>query len=356
MRSDCLTLASTGLVVAGLLVGCHDAPGRAVGESSTGTATTGEFSGSSAAPTSDPAPTGSSSGTSTGEIVGPTTGTTTDALTTDVTTGSLTTDTGSSDEGTTAAPVPAFDELPWLTGDDIGYGIAYKDSQDPDAHNVFIGYAGYPFPLDAAQSWATALYHARLRELGVRHVYAVQGPSKVMYSDYEIGNTSIAAALTTRAAGAAFVLVAGHSSGSYVAHELLGQLAGDYDPGDVTKDRVVYFNLDGGTAGLSTSIVDRLRRAYFVGVHDSETGTDSPNLDAMKYLGEQWPARGSYLEVDGAGAGCNAGAPWCLHMRVINSSPHDPSDSSVTDYYDFVGRPVVTSYIDVKADEAGLHP
>ena len=350
MRRDCCTRSvSAGLALVGLLVACHDEPGHEVGES-TGAGTTGSES-SGGTPGTGEAPTGSDTTGTTGGVAS-----TGDASTTDVTTGPGTSETGSSDDGTTTTPESAFDDLPWLTGDQIGYGVSYKDSQDPAARNVFIGYAGHPYPLDAAQSWATALYHARLRELGVRHVYAVQGPSKVTYSDLEIGNTKIAAALQTQAQGAAFVLIAAHASGSYVAHELLGQLEGNHDPGEVTKDRVVYFNLDGRTTGLGTAMVERLRRAYFVGVRDSGTGTDSPNLEAMKYLGDQWPAKGSYLEVEGAGSGCDPGAQWCLHMRVINSLPHSPSSSDVTDYYDFVDRPVVTSYIDDKAGEAGLQP
>ena len=67
-----------------------------------------------------------------------------------------------------------------------------------------------------------------------------------------------------------------------------------------------------------------------------------------------WQSSGGYLEIDASTSGCNAGAPWCLHMAVINALPHDPNDSSVVDYYDFVDRPVVTAYIDAKIDDAGL--
>ena len=269
---------------------------------------------------------------------------------------SSTGDAASTGDGTTGAPVPDFDELPWQTGDEIGYGIAYKDSQDPSAHSIFIGYAGYPFPLDAAQSWVTELYHARLAELGVRHVYAVQGPATVGYVDLEIGNSHIAQALGTQLGDTGFVLVAGHSSGSYVAHELLGQLRDGLDGTGVTDERVVYFNLDGGVAGLDDALVERLHRAYFVSVLDSNTGTAAPNRDAMQYAAGLWPRAGGYLEIDGSASGCNAGAAWCLHMVVINQLPHDPADSSVVDYYDFVDRPVVTEYIDRIAEEAGLVP
>jgi hypothetical protein len=261
-----------------------------------------------------------------------------------------------SGDSSTGAPVPDFDELPWQTGDEIGYGIAYKDSQDPSAHSIFVGYAGYPFPLDAAQSWVTELYHARLAELGVRHVYAVQGPATVGYVDLEIGNSQIAEALGTQLGDTGFVLVAGHSSGTYVAHELLGQLRDGLDGTGVTEDRVVYFNLDGGVAGLEDALVARLHRAYFVSVLDSNTGTVAPNRDAMQYAAGQWPDKGGYLDLEGNASGCNAGAQWCLHMVVINQLPHDPTDSSVVDYYDFVDRPVVTEYIDRVAADAGLTP
>jgi hypothetical protein len=264
-----------------------------------------------------------------------------------------TTDAASSSE-TTGAPVPDFDAIDWQTGDDIGYGVAFKDSQDPAAKHAFIGYAGYPFPLDASQSWVTALYHARLQELGVRYVWAVQGPATVSYADLEVGNTSIAAKLTELLGDDGVVIVAGHSSGSYVAHELLGQLAYGYDEGGVTNEKVVYFNLDGGVAGVDATIVSRLRRAFYVSVYDNATGTAAPNRDAMIYAAGQYPNDAAYLDLEGAGSGCNAGAPWCLHMVVINQLPHDPWDSSVVDYYDFDGRPVVTSYIDLVADDVGL--
>ncbi|HET6585903.1 MAG TPA: hypothetical protein VFG69_20745 [Nannocystaceae bacterium] len=262
---------------------------------------------------------------------------------------------GSSD-GSTGADLPDFDEIPWSTGDEIGYGIAYKDMLDPDAHSVFIGYAGYPFPLDASQSWVRELWYARLRELGVRHVYAVQGPADVPYSQLEIGNSHIATALTTQLGDGGFVLVAAHSSGTYVAHELLGQLVDGFDPQGVTAGNVVYFNLDGGLAGFDDAIGNHTRRSYFVSAFDGSTGSGAANRDAMQYAGDMWSAYGGYVELDASASGCNAGAQWCLHMVVINQLPHDPWDSSVDDYYDFVDRPVVTEYIDVKAADAGLGP
>jgi hypothetical protein len=263
---------------------------------------------------------------------------------------------GSSEDSSGDEPLLDFDAVPWRTGDEIGYGIAYKDLGDPEAHHAFIGYAGYPFPLDAAQSWVSELYHARLRELGVRHVYAVQGPADVPYSQLEIGNSSIASALPDQLGPEGFVLVAAHSSGTYVSHELFHQLVDGFDPEGATFDRVVYFNLDGGLAGIDGAVLGHLRRAYFVSAYDGSTGTGAANLDAMVYAGDMWSREGGYVEVDASTSGCAAGAPWCLHMAVINSLPHDPWDSDVVDYFDFENRPVVTAYIDAKAEDAGLVP
>jgi hypothetical protein len=176
----------------------------------------------------------------------------------------------------------------------------------------------------------------------------------VPYSQLEIGNSSIAEALATQLGEDGFVLVAAHSSGTYVAHELFGQLVGGFDPAGITTDKVVYFNLDGGLAGIDDTILAHLRRAYFVSAFDGSTSTAAANLDAMQYAGEMWLSSGGYVEVDASTSGCSAGAPWCLHMAVINQRPHDPYDSDVVDYYDFVDRPVVTSYIDAKIEDAGL--
>lgn len=332
----CAITLLTGLLASGPL-GCgasaaQDPTTTTTGEASSGAASTADTSSASTGDGSTALDTGGSGTSSTSDTSGD----------------------GSSSEGSTGEPALEFDDVPWQTGDDIGYGVAYKDLGPGNGEHAFIGYAGYPFPLDASQSWVRELWLGRLRELGVRHVWSVQGPATVGYVDLEVGNSSIAERLTTSLADDAKVIVAGHSSGSYVAHELLRQLEGGLDPAGVTADKVIYFNLDGGTAGIDDAVVQRLHRAYFVGIRDSGTGTASPNLDAMQYLDALWSSHGGYLEVDGAGSGCNAGAPSCLHMVVINTLPHDPSASSVIDYYDFDGRPVATAWLDMVAGDVDL--
>jgi hypothetical protein len=203
-----------------------------------------------------------------------------------------------------AMPEPDIDAIPWEAGPTVGYGVSRKDTQNPLGSNAVIAYAGYQIDLPAAQAWVTALYRASLRARGVRYVWAVQGPNDPQYLNQEIGNSKIAATLVPLVSvSTKFVLVVGHSSGSFVAHELLGQLSGGLDPQDVTANRVVYFDLDGGQSGLTAPAVARLKRGYFVASHDGVTGTYSPNVSTMKSLGATYAGAGGYWENDASAPG-----------------------------------------------------
>jgi len=255
-------------------------------------------------------------------------------------------------------PIPDAGAIPWQTSAQIGHGVAFKDTQNPIGDSVYIGYAGHQVALGSAEAWVDALYGASLAARGVRYLWAVQGPDDHAYARHEIGNSKIVATmLPLVGAQTRFILVAGFSSGSFVAHELLGQLAGGLDPKGVTAGRVVYFDLDGGGSGLTTQSIDRLRKAYFVGSHDGTTNTDSPRLGTMESLGATYASAGGYWQNDASGSGCAAGAQWCVHVTLITTKPHDPTTGDpLLDYSDFSGRPVCHSWIDAKATEAGLVP
>jgi len=248
---------------------------------------------------------------------------------------------------------PDIDSIAWSTGTDVGYGVAYKDTENPLGDSAFIGYGGYGVDLIPAQLWVTALYRAELQARGVRYVWAVQGPSDPDYSADEIGNSKIAAALVALVSpNTHFVLIAAHSSGAFVGQELLEQLAGGADPNNATENLVVYFALDGG-GGISESAIDRTRNAYFVSSHDGTT--QSANYAAMQSLAQEFASKGGFYDNDATNSGCDVGAVWCVHMTMINTRPHDPTTDDVNDdYSDFAGRPVCTSFIDAKASEAGL--
>src|SRR5262249_43306618 len=117
------------------------------------------------------------------------------------------------------------DRIPWQSGTDLGDGIAFKDTANPRGRSIFIAFAGYNVSLESSCTWATALYRASLESRGVRYIWAVQGPATPYYTQKEIGTAHLADALVARVHGdTQFVLVAAHSSGSYVAHELLARL------------------------------------------------------------------------------------------------------------------------------------
>jgi hypothetical protein len=256
-------------------------------------------------------------------------------------------------EAEAAAPIPDVDQIPWSTGASVGYGVASKDTENPLGDSMLLAYAGYNVDLAQAEAWATALYKATAMARGVRYIWAIQGPSDPLYSQLEIGNSKIAEALVPLVgSGTHFILVAAHSSGSYVAHELLEQLATGADPSNVTDGKLVYFDLDGG-GGLTQAAIDRLRNLYFVSSHDGTTL--SPNYSGMSSLGSTYASKGGFYDNDADAAGCDPGATWCVHMTLINTKPHDPTAANTAlDYTDFASRPVCTSYIDTKATESGL--
>lgn len=172
-------------------------------------------------------------------------------------------------------------------GVDLGGGRrTYKHVGDGDA--VWIGYGGYSVQTDWSCAWSEELHRTRLRALGVGHLYAVKGPNDPGYRNREVANTALGAHLTAGPGpDAPFVLVAAHSSGTYVAHELFGQLKDRGAATSALRKKIVYAN------------------------------------------------------------GCHSGAKWCLHDLVITTRPHDPATFDLRqDYTDFANRPVQTAWID----------
>jgi hypothetical protein len=227
----------------------------------------------------------------------------------------------------------------------IGNGVAYKSTGGGDG--VFIGYAGYSVTLESSTAWVDALDDARLRELGVGHLYAVRGPTDAGYGRKDIANTKLAAHLVGGAGPVApFVLVGAHSSGSYVAHELFGQVfEGSHDPDGVLEGKIVYADLDGSDRGLDARVLASLRRIAFVWAEDTTLAQGrSANGAFMKVLGDDHGGTGLRLVVDHSG--CRSGAKWCLHDLLITTRPHDPSSYDlVRDYTDFDGRPVQDAWV-----------
>ena len=248
---------------------------------------------------------------------------------------------GSPSESTTDT-APSADTASWTS---VGFGVAYQRLGDGDA--VLIAYGGYSAQLSYSEGWARELWRAKLQAMGVGHVYAVQGPRDASYAGDEIANTKLRAHLANGVgAGAPFMLVVAHSSGAFVAHELLRQLHGAGD--DATLGKTVYANLDAGGSGFDATIASKLRRVAFVSARDASlsAGT-SANASAARSLGDAYSAYGKWQEVVVHDSGCHSGARWCLHDVLVTHRPHRPDFYDLKDdYTDFAGRQVTTEYID----------
>ncbi len=253
------------------------------------------------------------------------------------------------DAGTTDAPPPDFASLPWQT---IGTGITFKDSHNPGGESVFIGYAGYGVTEAEAQAWMTALYTADLEQRGVRYVYAVRGPDDVEYANKEIQNTHLVAHLLPEVSTTTgFIAIAGHSSGGWVACELLQQLYDQgLDPTGATSGKTVYYDLDGVESCLDTTIVHHLRALYFVSAHTS-VGAGGYSLNATFMMMGAMMFGGKFLLYDASNSGCEPSADLCLHVTLVNTRPHDPSTGTPSDYGDFATRPVNRWYLATTATE-----
>lgn len=239
------------------------------------------------------------------------------------------------DQGAIGTVPPERDDavgrIPWQP---VGVGVSYK--RLPGGSDVLVVYGGYGAQDVYAQRWANELVRAKGQALGLGHVYAVRGPNQPLYANREIGNSRLAAHLD---AGARSIVVVAHSSGSYVANELFGQLSGD------TLAKTTFFNLDGGRTSAST--LGALADAYFVFACDGAIGRCSQNAPTMRALAS---THGGAITVRAEGSGCSrdAGGSWCLHDALITTRPHNPRSYDLRrDYTTFGGeRTVVASYLD----------
>ncbi len=226
----------------------------------------------------------------------------------------------------------------------VGYGVEYQRVNTGNA--IVIAYGGYTARMAYSAAWASELVDAKLGAADVGQIYAVQGPADASYSGAEIGNSHLRAHLATVDDGVSPIYVIAHSSGSYVAHELLGQL---YRAGNTSVlSRITYACLEGGGSGLDQAIVDSLAQLTFVYAHDPTLSSGySENTSAEQSLGSDYAPKATTYEVVVSSTGCDSGAGWCLHDVVVTHRPHKSWTYDLADdYTDFVDRPLTTEYLD----------
>lgn len=144
------------------------------------------------------------------------------------------------------------------------------------------------------------------------------------------------------------LVIAAHSSGSFVAHEFLSFFVSQTDSTIVNfTGKTTYINLDGGGSGLKKEFTDRLKKTIFACAVDSTTGSVSANSIKMKSLVQQHK-NSMLLELDASNSGCHKDAKWCLHDTMINQVPHNHNHFDLeNDYQDFSSdHPVSDFYLD----------
>lgn len=223
---------------------------------------------------------------------------------------------------------------PWAT---FAAGIAARQTGagGGGARDVAVVYGGYGATSVHVRALADELFARALSSRGIAWLVAVKGPDDAAYlRRADIANSALAAELTRAGYGAVTLLA--HSSGAYVAEELLGQLA----PTAGALARVRYYVLDGAARDLAPH---RGSLGYLRFVYARDGALLSRNATAMTAAAAA--AGSAPFEVRAAGSGCVAAD--CLHDAVIIGRPWSPTTFDVArDYTQFAAdRPVVTSYL-----------
>jgi hypothetical protein len=232
------------------------------------------------------------------------------------------------DAGDAGAPTP------WAT---FAAGIAARQTGlgGGGARDVVVVYGGFGATSLHVRALADELFARALSSRGTAWLVAVKGPDDAAYlRRADIANSALAAELTRAGYGAVTLLA--HSSGAYVAEELLGQLA----PTAGALARVRYYVLDGAARDLAPH---RASLGTLRFVYAKDGALLSRNAAAMQAAAAA--AGLAPFEVRATGSGCVAAD--CLHDAVIIGRPWSSTTFDVArDYTQFAAdRPVVTSYL-----------
>ncbi|HNW43684.1 MAG TPA: hypothetical protein PKI19_04215 [Elusimicrobiales bacterium] len=187
---------------------------------------------------------------------------------------------------------------------------------------VLVAYGGYGADEPGAKNWAQALGEAG----GFKYVVAVKGPLAVDYSDHKKKEANGLLVKMLKGLNAAKIVIAAHSSGTYVAHELLAMLAPGGD-GYPLLDKTVYYNLDGATCVPCRKLALASSAFKYTCVGAAQGALKSPNYYSVEACGKD-----HFLPLEFS-AGCTGA--WCMHACLINTraAAIDPVRPSVPRYY-----------------------
>ncbi len=234
-------------------------------------------------------------------------------------------------------------------------GIEYANTSKP-GENIFIGYGGWSTKSGAVKNWVEKLYEAELSAMNVSHLFSVKGPDSPCYEEKEIADSLLGFKLIEICSGENIknIIIAAHSSGAFVAHNLFQYLFGktELDKNKIIKDKIIYFNLDGGIgsndcgAPIDEVVAAKLQNIYAVYAHDSVSNKYSSNYETMILLGKKFP-NSEEIKLDVSNCGCVG--KWCIHDALIIKKPYNPEKFDLVNDYGGINyeRPVQADYFKV---------
>ncbi len=215
----------------------------------------------------------------------------------------------------------------------IGNGVQYTFTENHSGNNILVVIGGWQAKQEWVNSWAKELYQAKVKDFGVKHILSVKGPDDVCNDKKENDLVKLAEFMKNIIYATYFidkVIIVAHSSGSFVANELLNIL---YGKNGIAKDtfyinKVHYFNLDGGIGGgecgvaLDDEVIDDIAKLYAVSAYDSASGIYSSNYETIIQLTKMYKQKSELIVVDATESGCKG--KWCLHDALIIRKPYNP--------------------------------
>lgn len=246
----------------------------------------------------------------------------------------------------------------------LGKGLNYGVTNNQSGNDIAILIGGWQAKQEWVNKWSEGLFKAKLKELGVQHLISVKGPDEVCYKSKDIDIKTLAEFVKNIIYATYFidkVIIIAHSSGSFVAHDLLNMM---YGTNGIAKDsfyvnKAYYFNLDGGIGStdcgieIDTSAVNYINKIYAVAVYDSSSNSYSANYEAMKKLANMFNEKSELIIIKTNDSGCKD--KWCLHDVVIIDKPHNPEKYDLEKDYQIFneGRKVQTDYLNVLLKKQG---
>ena len=218
----------------------------------------------------------------------------------------------SADARTAQASGPVSDSTAAAAGwQEVYPGQMWQKNAASDApeNTLLIAYAGYSVTEPGAENWAKALAGAGK----FKYVIAVKGPAQSLYPlgtgnlrEMTQANRQLIKKLLT--SDISKIVIAAHSSGNFVAQEMLAMLKGT----DILPGKTVYYDLDGGNCVVCRELAKAAPDFKYTCVGGRQGGLSSPNFESVKACGPD-----HFLPMD-FNAGCTGA--WCLHACLVNTN------------------------------------